>query len=34
LADHGVSGSGRDIVITDPAALRQWAKPDPLIDGP
>jgi CRP/FNR family transcriptional activator FtrB len=33
LAAHGVAGSGREIVITDRAALHEWAKPDPLIDG-
>jgi CRP/FNR family transcriptional activator FtrB len=33
LVAHGVSGSGREIVITDCAALRRCAKPDPLIDG-
>jgi len=33
LAQHGVASNGREIVITDPVALRQWAKPDPLIDG-
>lgn len=33
LVDHGVSGSGRELTITDRAALRIWAKPDPLIDG-
>jgi CRP/FNR family transcriptional activator FtrB len=33
LAAHGVTGSGREIVITDRAALQGWAKPDPLIDG-
>jgi len=33
LAAHGVAGSGREIVITDRAALADWAKPDPLIDG-
>lgn len=32
LAEHGISTSGRDIVIADQAALRKWAKPDPLID--
>jgi CRP/FNR family transcriptional activator FtrB len=33
LVDHGVSSSGRELKITDRAALRKWAKPDPLIDG-
>jgi CRP/FNR family transcriptional activator FtrB len=33
LAAHGVTGSGREIVITDREALQSWAKPDPLIDG-
>ena len=33
LAAHGVTGSGREIVITDRDALLEWAKPDPLIDG-
>lgn len=33
LVAHGVSGSGREIVITDRAALQRRAKPDPLIDG-
>lgn len=33
LAKHGVRSSGRDIVIEDPSALRQFASPDPLIDG-
>lgn len=33
LAKHGVRTSGRDIVIDDPSALRQFASPDPLIDG-
>jgi CRP/FNR family transcriptional activator FtrB len=32
LSHYGVSGSGREIVITDRKALRHWAKPDPLID--
>jgi CRP/FNR family transcriptional activator FtrB len=32
LVDHGVLGSGRELLITDRNALRQWAKPDPLID--
>lgn len=33
LADHGVTSSGREILITDREALRNWAKPNPLIDG-
>ena len=33
LQDHGVAGSGREIIITDFEALRRCAKPDPLIDG-
>ena len=33
LADHGVKSSGRDIMIEDAAALRQFAKPNALIDG-
>ena len=33
LVAHGVSGSGREIVITDRAALQRCAKPDPMIDG-
>jgi CRP/FNR family transcriptional activator FtrB len=33
LADHGVTGSGREVMITNRDALRKWAKPDPLIDG-
>ena len=33
LADHGVKGSGREIVIVNREALQQWAKPNPLIDG-
>lgn len=33
LAGHGVSGSGREVVITDRNALRELAKPDTLIDG-
>jgi CRP/FNR family transcriptional activator FtrB len=32
LADHGVSSTGREIVITDQAALKRRAKPNPLID--
>jgi CRP/FNR family transcriptional regulator, transcriptional activator FtrB len=33
LSEHGVAGSGREIVVTDRDALQRWAKPDPLIDG-
>ena len=33
LSGHGVTGGGRGIVISDPAALQRRAKPDPLIDG-
>jgi hypothetical protein len=33
LVDHGVTGCGREVTITDREALRKWAKPDPLIDG-
>jgi CRP/FNR family transcriptional activator FtrB len=33
LAAYGVASQGRDIIITDRAALRRWAGPDPLIDG-
>jgi len=33
LAEHGVAGSGREIVIADRDALQRWAKPNPLIDG-
>ncbi len=33
LAEHGISSTGREIVITDYEALRQWARPNPLIDG-
>ena len=33
LAEHGISSSGREIVISDYEALRRWARPDPLIDG-
>jgi len=33
LAEHGISNTGREIVITDHEALRQWARPNPLIDG-
>lgn len=33
LVEHGISSSGREIVITDYEALRQWARPNPLIDG-
>lgn len=33
LTKHGVHRSGRDIVIEDPSALKQFAKPNALIDG-
>jgi len=33
LAAHGISSSGREIVITDHEALRRSARPDPVIDG-
>ncbi len=33
LSAHGVTGSGKEIVISDGEALQRWAKPDPLIDG-
>jgi CRP/FNR family transcriptional activator FtrB len=33
LAKHGVSSSGRAIVIDDSAALESFAKPNALIDG-
>jgi CRP/FNR family transcriptional regulator, transcriptional activator FtrB len=33
LAEHGVESHGREIVITDPAALTRCAKPNALIDG-
>jgi CRP/FNR family transcriptional activator FtrB len=33
LVDHGVTGSGRKIVIGDFGALQRLAKSDPLIDG-
>jgi CRP/FNR family transcriptional activator FtrB len=33
LNKHGVSSSGRNIVIEDPAALERFAKPNSLIDG-
>ena len=32
LAKFGVRSSGRDIVVDDPSALRQFAKPNALID--
>ena len=32
LAKHGVRSSGRGIVIEDPSALEQFAKPNALID--
>jgi CRP/FNR family transcriptional activator FtrB len=33
LVDHGVTGSGRKIVISDYDALQRLARSDPLIDG-
>lgn len=33
LAKYGVKSSGRDIVIEDPSALEQFARPHALIDG-
>jgi CRP/FNR family transcriptional activator FtrB len=33
LAKYGVRSSGRDILIEDPSALEQFAKPNALIDG-
>jgi len=33
LSKHGVRSSGRDIVIDNPTALAQFAKPNVLIDG-
>ena len=33
LNKHGVSSSGRNIIIEDPAALERFAKPNSLIDG-
>ncbi len=32
LLAHGVTSGGREIVIADRDALRQWAKPGPLLD--
>ncbi|MDE2364248.1 MAG: helix-turn-helix domain-containing protein [Hyphomicrobiales bacterium] len=34
LAQHGVDARGREIVVTDMIALKELAKPDPLIDDP
>jgi CRP/FNR family transcriptional regulator, transcriptional activator FtrB len=34
LAEHGVTVSGNKITITDKAALRRLARPQPLIDDP
>ena len=34
LAGHGAQTRGTHIDITDPAALRAFANPNPLIDGP
>ena len=33
LSAHGVTGGGREIIISDRDALQRWAKPDSLIDG-
>ncbi len=33
LVAHGVTRAGREIVISDRAALQRQARPDPLIDG-
>lgn len=33
LSVHGVTGGGREIVISDRGMLRRIAKPNPLIDG-
>jgi len=33
LSEHGVVGSGREIIVTNRDALQRRAKPDPLIDG-
>ena len=33
LFAHGVTGGGREIIISDRDALQRWAKPNPLIDG-
>jgi len=34
LAGHGVEAHGREIVVTDMIALKELARPDPLIDDP
>ena len=34
LAAHGVDAHGREIVVTDMIALKELARPDPLIDDP
>jgi CRP/FNR family transcriptional regulator, transcriptional activator FtrB len=34
LASHGVDAHGREIVVTDMIALKELARPDPLIDDP
>ena len=34
LTAHGISGNGREILISDRDALLRCARPDPLIDGP
>ena len=31
---HGVDAHGREIVVTDMIALKELARPDPLIDDP
>jgi CRP/FNR family transcriptional regulator, transcriptional activator FtrB len=33
LSKYGVRSSGRDIVVGDPSSLKQFAKPNALIDG-
>ncbi len=32
LSAHGVTGNGREIIISDRDELRRWARPDSLID--
>jgi hypothetical protein len=32
LSKYGVRSAGRDIVIDDPSVLKQFAKPNALID--
>lgn len=34
LASHGVDAHGREIIVTDMIALKELARPDPLIDDP